>query len=584
MKVSLRIMTVTLAALLCMPTMTAWADNYDDFNDITSHINLSTTQKLSFTRPGDDITITSSSYFLAGTSSPYSDLTLNGEVLDNRGSNGAWGKFVALEAGENTFTIQQDGAYEQITITRQSSTTAATTKVISSLFPTTDVAYLEGETITLTCVAPSGSNVTARVGSRTIQMEQKVATSQNNVPATYTGKVTAGSVDGTESIGKVTYTLNNNTTYTSVGQVYIGSGRLMVEVTDPSATIFDRAGTDGNFLATAKQGAVDVVTETNDEMYHLRMGGWILKRSTQPLQQNPIYLHSPSDIYMNQANKGERFVLEGVGSPLAAAAQTATGLQIQLYNTSYSGSIPVGQSSLFNSAYATQEGNDLVLTFDLAGGQELWGYLVEYVDGNTIIYCKYKPQLHSGSRPLEGMTIMLDPGHGAIDSGAIGVTGTQYAMEKHINLDTALAVQKRLVGLGANVEMIRVDDSINPTLNQRLQMTQDVDADLFIALHCNSSGYAVDANKPNGTEVYYYEEISKTLATALASNVSSQTGRNNRGARYSNFKVTLNSYAPSVLVELGFLTNPSEYDNLCNKRNIYRTANAVADSIQQALQ
>ena len=65
----------------------------------------------------------------------------------------------------------------------------------------------------------------------------------------------------------------------------------------------------------------------------------------------------------------------------------------------------------------------------------------------------------------------------------------------------------------------------------------------------------------------------------LLEKVVAQTGRTARWARYSNYKVTLNSYAPSVLLEMGFLQNPAEYDEMCSRRGIFNTANAIADSI-----
>ena len=57
------------------------------------------------------------------------------------------------------------------------------------------------------------------------------------------------------------------------------------------------------------------------------------------------------------------------------------------------------------------------------------------------------------------------------------------------------------------------------------------------------------------------------------------TGRASRGAKYSNFKVTLQTLAPSVLVEMGFLTNPAEYDDLCSRRGIFNMANAIGDGL-----
>ena len=66
--------------------------------------------------------------------------------------------------------------------------------------------------------------------------------------------------------------------------------------------------------------------------------------------------------------------------------------------------------------------------------------------------------LQQGSRPLAGITIAVDAGHGGSDPGAVGVPGTKAAMEKDINLATAIAVQKRLESLGATVLMTRAED------------------------------------------------------------------------------------------------------------------------------
>ena len=151
-------------------------------------------------------------------------------------------------------------------------------------------------------------------------------------------------------------------------------------------------------------------------------------------------------------------------------------------------------------------------------------------------------------------------------------------MEKDITLATAQALQKRLQNLGATVIFCREGDS-SVSMNDRMALTNDQDADLFISLHCNSIGYTQDANKPSGTEVYYFENIAKDFASMLSANVASATGRTNRGAKLSNYRVTLNTYAPAVLVEMGFLTNPAEYDQMTSKQGIYQTVNGISDSI-----
>ena len=120
-------------------------------------------------------------------------------------------------------------------------------------------------------------------------------------------------------------------------------------------------------------------------------------------------------------------------------------------------------------------------------------------------------------------------------------------------------------------------------MNKRMQITLDNRADLFISLHCNSLAYTKDMNTIGGTEVYYFEPISKSLASTLSANVAGYTGRTNRGAKQSNYRVTLNAFAPSVLVEMGFVTNPTEYDSMTSRNGIYQTANAIGDGVLAVL-
>ena len=179
---------------------------------------------------------------------------------------------------------------------------------------------------------------------------------------------------------------------------------------------------------------------------------------------------------------------------------------------------------------------------------------------------------------MAGVTIAVDAGHGGTDPGAIGIPGTDGAMEKDITLASAIAVQKRLESLGAHVVMCRTDDS-DVSMNDRMDLTRAYEADFFISLHCNSLYYSQDMNKIGGTEVYYYESIAKELAATLSANLSEYTSRTNRGPKQSNFRVTLNTFAPSVLVEMGFVTNPAEYDSMASRQGIYRTANAIGDGV-----
>ena len=572
------------------------ADGYTDFDYITSHVNLAVPGELRLTRPSEDITTSASAYFITGGSDPDSPLTMNGEPVQTRGARGSFGVYVALGSGGNVFTFKNGGKTATVTITRGGTAQVATISNVRDMTPGYDAATFSGKTITLSCTAPSGASVTATVGGRKVPLKQAAATAYEGVPATFTAKTTAGEVDGTRNLGPVTYTLTykgKTTSYQSAGSVYLtGSGsRLLVQVKNAATSLYQDDSWSA-FIECPKQGGVDAVAEIGQRSYRLASGGWIPKESVQPLTEAvPVALDVREvgmSVYDSETggDYGETFELRGDAKPMFRAWQDGEKLYVKLMNTTldtgWAESLDeaVAQSSrLFSGVRVSADGGATVLEFLLTGQRALWGYDVSYgEEGGVAIYAKYAPRLSGGSQPLKNVVIAVDAGHGGADPGAIGIPGTGGAMEKDITLATAVAVQKRLESLGATVVLCRGDDS-DLSMNDRMRMTRARDADLFISLHCNSVGYNQDANRPSGTEVYYYEPIAKGFAATMSSYVSGYTDRTNRGAKHSNYRVTLNSFAPSVLVEMGFLTNPAEYDSMASRAGIFQTANAVGDGV-----
>lgn len=587
----LRFLSVALAAGICagVSTPAAFAKgSYNDMDAVTSHVNLKLPGGLTVSRPAKDITTSAATYFITGNSNPDQTLTMNGEPVTTRGARGSFGVFVALEQGDNSFTFQQSGAKKTVVITRGNAAAADTINNVRSMTPGFDCATISGSKIRLSCVAPSGSTVVATVGGKQITLKQQAATAQVGVPATFSAETTAGSVKGTKNLGKVTYTLNGKTAYESAGSVFVtGEGAtLAVQVKNNAASIYkDEAAS--AFIETAHKGGVDTVVEIGSSMYQLSTGGWVPKDSVTPLTETPTLknLVTSASFGRTEDGRGELLTFAGSGAPMYRAVQDTEKLVVWLYNTTVDSvqmqelENAVNQNSrLFSGAQISAKESATVLTLPLSGKRGLWGYDIQYLaDGGVYVYAKYTPA-PGGSAPLAGLTIAVDAGHGGTDPGAIGIPGTAGATEEDITLATAIAVQKRLESLGAKVVMCRTEKS-DVSMNARMDVTRDAYADLFLSIHCNSIGYDKDVNKVGGTEVYYFEAISAKLASALSANISAYTGRTNRGAKRSNYRVTLNSFAPSVLIELGFLTNPSEYDSMASRQGIFQTANAIGDSV-----
>lgn len=553
----------------------------NDFEYITDHINLWLPQQLTVYLPAGDVKTDLKNYCITGSSNPNSELFLNGEPVTGRGILGSFSIYVPLSQGINTFELRQGDNIKTITIDQSPSySSAATTNVITSMFPSYNIGVKSGQQSTIKCVAPSGSSVSANIGGEVISLVQR-AQAKVGVPAVFSAEYYPPEVSGTKDFGKVTYTLNYNgqtKNFTSAGKVMVtgSSSYMAIEVENVCSTIYSGNTTNTGFLSTAKKGGIDYVTGYADGMYRLSMGGWIGADTVRPLAGGADDNRVTSAVYTS-VNAREAVILSGTSHPMYKARRDNSVFSITLYGTTGIGNIDASSSKLFTQISASEQEGNTTIDFTIKPGS-FGGYLVEYNEGKTIIYFKEKPSASQGGKPLAGLTIGIDPGHGGNDTGALGIPHVQGPTEKQINLATAIALKKRLELQGATVVMTRTGDG-RPDLNQRLIKAEENWVDLFISIHCNSVPYNRDYTKPNGVEVYYYDNASKPLAQKMAANIASYTGRQSRGAMNSNFRVTLNSHAPSVLVEMGFMMNAVEYDSMRSRRGIYNTVNAISDSI-----
>lgn len=184
---------------------------------------------------------------------------------------------------------------------------------------------------------------------------------------------------------------------------------------------------------------------------------------------------------------------------------------------------------------------------------------------------------------LAGKTIVIDPGHGytgasVFDPGAIG-----GVTEQSINLAMSKKLASALEALGANVVRFKTESMTYITL-YRPREAKKYNADMFISLHCNSSLNTT----AHGTEVYYFTPWSQPLAESITDNLSqffdnyySDGTKSNRGEKYSYYQVTLEHSFPSVLVEMGFVSNERECLVMANDANQAKMASAIAQGIAE---
>lgn len=209
-------------------------------------------------------------------------------------------------------------------------------------------------------------------------------------------------------------------------------------------------------------------------------------------------------------------------------------------------------------------------------------------------------------------TIVVDPGHGGHDNGAIG--------NGYNEKDIALQVAKRLaenLRRDYNVIMTRDSDFFVP-LDTRAQIGNNANADFFVSIHLNSS----NSSSGNGTEVYYFnkkdegsyaarvaqienrvdssygdtpfsdlvvkdvfykvnQKKSQAIATTVLDNLINAIGLRRRGVFGANFAVLRGSNSPSILIELGFMNNYGDLSQYLTPEGQERAAQAIADGIRQ---
>jgi N-acetylmuramoyl-L-alanine amidase len=168
-------------------------------------------------------------------------------------------------------------------------------------------------------------------------------------------------------------------------------------------------------------------------------------------------------------------------------------------------------------------------------------------------------------------TVVIDAGHGGFDRGGIP---RQRVAEKTVALDVAQRLRKKLREAGYQVIMTRDSDFFVPLPTRVAVANAHRDA-IFVCIHFNASTRA----GANGIETYYYSNESARLAANIHRHVVAGTTSENRGIRRRGYYVLRRTSIPAVLVECGFLTNPTEARLALQSSYRDRLADRIADGI-----
>ncbi len=186
------------------------------------------------------------------------------------------------------------------------------------------------------------------------------------------------------------------------------------------------------------------------------------------------------------------------------------------------------------------------------------------------------PPSTSSVSPRGRVLVIIDPGHGGKDPGAVGLGGLQ---EKNVILPISLDVSRLLQQRGVQVKLTRNADYF-VSLRGRTDLANRSGADIFVSIHANAVGGG--RSHVNGMEVFYYGH--RDLSEAIHRSIIRSINVGDRGVKRGRFYVLRKSRMPATLVEVGFVTGTEDNRRLSDPAYRRQMAQAIAQGILDYIQ
>ena len=513
-----------------------------------------------------------------GASDPTNPVTVNGTEIKTD-ANGYFSQSYNLKPGLNTFTIVHKDKTLVYKITRN-------VKIFQSVAPTGTLTVDGNTDITLTAMAYEDAKITAVVNGQTVTLTRDNSeddnTDKDSFYVKYTGTYRTPAASGSvKNLGNITFKgswegIDENEAGASIKVnkiTEVGSGSPIVVTasqaeTFPTSTLDDLS--DGSYYPLPK-GALDytvgdmIVFTSGSSTYRyyklasgLRVYAGDISTSSQQVQ----------DVVVNgmsiTANASTTTVALNMSQPTSYSVSYSNGGISFTFNylKSACGNISsLTKNPIFSSA--TWSGDTLTLRFRKTNG--MCGYTASY-NGNILSL-----QFNNPPSGIAGAKIVIDPGHGGTDVGALGFYPGKH--EDYVNRQIATELAAILRNRGASVLLIDTSGSAKVVLQTRVAQASAFKPQIFLSVHSNSA----TNSSARGSEAYYFYDFSQQFCSYINSALYNAMGNYNRGAKYGLYYVTRTTQYTSVLAECGFMSNESEYVQLL--QNYSQIASSLANGI-----
>ncbi len=566
---------------------------------------------VTFSSPVNNSTTKETSTYIIGMSDPYYMLLLNGERV-SRTKSGIFSVYVTLEPGVNEFYFEQNGVRYLYTITCENGILTGQTpepeeeeaadRVIATLsvtgtYPSMGITT-SGEELWVSCVAAVDSEVSVDIGGvitelAPLETPKKTTTDDGFIAVIYgaNAKLPEAAEGEVLNAGNVRYTAKHETgTVTADGtsvRILGENAGLAVRVKEDYAHLkITESSSYYNDYTVQSAGMTDYVTSQRNGFYQLRMGGYVTEGDVDVVDASG----NPSDLSVIEAAAVENvgtvteFQLMCADKPAYNGCIEEDGRFVVTFYNIDAATAPepeIGENPLIESCEVVRLEKKVRYAFTLYDTRNFYGFDLRYEDGAVIVSLKNPVKLDlDADKPLAGVHIVLDAGHGGDETGAPGAyhSGGHAILEKDLNLSITIETAFLLDALGAEISLIReVDTTIS--LTDRMAYLEETEPDLCISIHQNSIGYTTDATRVRGTLSLWCMDAGRLLSDCVGASVADALNRNFRGSNYQALAMCRNPKFPQTLVEVGFITCVEEYEHMVNGSGIQKAAEGIRDGV-----
>ncbi|HEY9826114.1 MAG TPA: N-acetylmuramoyl-L-alanine amidase, partial [Stenomitos sp.] len=530
--------------------------------------------------PRADYETTADRIFLIGTAPSNGDVVLNGERIQERSVSGHFAPTVPLKIGKNIFSLRYREESITLTVNRLPTLTAPPQNVgfvTGSIEPAVNLVRLPNEPICFKAIALPKAQVSVQVAQQTIDLlaqPQAFDLPANAAVLTQTSNPIAAAPSTMLYQGCTTFAvpsdLGKPTFYFKQGKTTIsqqGAGPIsilspqsiqVVEVTSEQGTARSGPSTDYSRLTPLPQGTRAQVTGRDGEWLRLDYGGWIKQSETKPVVNGSMPRSLIRSVRVKTlADRTDVLFPLQVPVPITVQ-QNDDEFRLTLFNTTAQTDTIAQTPGPVLSRLDWQQRSPGQVEYRLKlKSKHQWGYRLRYEGTTLVLSLRHPPSLGSKQMPLAGTSILLDPGHGsANDLGSVGPTGYP---EKDVTLTVSKLLRQELERKGARVIMTREgDEDLYPA--DRVKRIEKEVPTLALSLHYNALPDNGDAWRTQGVSTFWYHPQAQDLAVFLHDYLVRTLHRPSYGVYWNNLALTRPAITPAVLLELGFMINPTEFE------------------------